>query len=103
MVYVGRPTIFSNPFARRVRHARSVALYRLWIERRLGALSLSRLGFSPHEIDALARWRWRLDRQMPRLFGADIQCWCAVTSRYCHGDILIAYAAQLAAKQDMAA
>jgi hypothetical protein len=96
MVYIGRPTIFCNPFARRFPHARSVGLYRLWIERRLGALTLSHLGFSPHEIDSLARWRWRLDRHMPRLFGHDIQCWCPVTSRWCHGDVLIDYAAHLA-------
>lgn len=103
MVYIGRPTIFCNPFSRRVGHARSVALYRLWIERRLGALTLSRLGFSPHEIDALARWRWRLDRHMHRLFGTDVQCWCPVTSRWCHGDILLAYAAQLVEAERMAA
>lgn len=98
MIYVGRPTIFCNPFARRVGHARSVALYRLWIDRRLGAITLGRLGFSAAEIDALARWRWCLDAHLPRLIGRDVQCWCPVTSRWCHGDILLETAARIAAQ-----
>ena len=97
MVYVGRPTTFGNPFqSRRFGHARSVALYRLWIERRLGAMSLSRLGFSPAEIDALVRWRARLDRAMRFIIGKDLQCWCPVTSKWCHADVLLEYAAYLA-------
>jgi hypothetical protein len=98
MVYVGRPTVYGNPFpSDRFGHARSVALYRLWIERRLGALSLGDLGFSPSETDALGRWRKRLDKAMPRLVGVDLQCWCPVTSRWCHADVLLAYAANFAA------
>lgn len=96
LIYVGRPTVFGNPFQYRgFSHARGVALYRLWIDRRLGAMTLGRLGFSAAEIDALARWRWRLDRELPRLFGRDLQCWCPLTSRWCHADILIAYAARM--------
>lgn len=101
VVYVGRPTDFGNPFcSRRFGHARAVALYRLWIDRRLGALTLGKLGFCAAEIDALARWRWRLDRELPRLFGRDLECWCPRTSRWCHADILIAYAARMARKWD---
>jgi hypothetical protein len=97
VVYVGRPTVFGNPFdSQRFGHARSVTLYGLWIERRLGALSLGRLGFGPHEIDALFRWRHRLDAHLPRLIGADLQCWCPVTSRWCHADVLIRHAANIA-------
>lgn len=96
VVYVGRPTVFGNPFAKRFGHARSVALYRLWIERRLGALSLGKLGFCPSEIDALARWRHQLDIELPRIFGADLQCWCPVTSRWCHADILLDHVTRIA-------
>ena len=100
VIYVGRPTWFGNPFrSNRFGHARSVTLYRLWIERRLGALSLARLGFGPHEIDALFRWRHRLDQELHRLIGADLQCWCPVTSKYCHADILMAYAASIASQR----
>jgi hypothetical protein len=96
VIYVGRPTVYGNPFNfKRFGHARSVALYRCWIERRIGALSLGRLGFGPHEIDALFRWRHRLDAELPRLVGADLQCWCPVTSRWCHADVLIAHVANL--------
>ena len=96
MIYVGRPTIFGNPFNyKRFGHARSVGLYRCWIERRLGALSLSKLGFCPSEIDALFRWRHRLDAELGRLVGVDLQCWCPVTSRWCHADVLTEHVANL--------
>ena len=97
VIYVGRPTIYGNPFNwKRFGHARSVALYRCWIERRLGALSLGRLGFCPNEIDALFRWRRRLDDALPRLIGTDLQCWCPLTSRWCHADVLIGHVSALA-------
>lgn len=104
VIYAGRPSWFGNPFqSKRFGHARSVTLYGLWIERRLGALSLGKLGFSPHEIDALARWRHRLDRELPRLFGRDVECWCPVSSRWCHVDIPMAYAERVRAEQREAA
>lgn len=94
LIYVGRPTVYGNPFNfKRFGHARSVGLYRCWIERRLGALSLGKLGFCPSEIDALLRWRHRLEQALPRLVGADLQCWCPATSRWCHADVLISHVA----------
>ncbi|CAN5339595.1 DUF4326 domain-containing protein [soil metagenome] len=90
VVYVGRPTVFGNPFPMdRFGHARSVRLYQLWIEHRLGARSLERLGFEPAEIDALTRWRARLDQRLPDLRGRDLQCWCPVSSRWCHANVLL--------------
>lgn len=56
VIYVGRPTVFNNPFdGKRFGHARSVLLYRRWIAR-------------------------------------DLQCWCPVTSRWCHADVLLSAA-----------
>jgi hypothetical protein len=92
-IYVGRPTIFANPFgAKRFGHVRSVILHRRWITFRLGALSLERLGFTPHEIDALGRWRSRLIDRLPAIAGCDLQCWCPSTSKWCHADTLLALA-----------
>ncbi|WP_440512759.1 DUF4326 domain-containing protein [Sphingopyxis terrae] len=93
VIYCGRPTIRGNPFhSKRVGgHARSVGLYKAWLERRLGALTLGRLGYCPNEIDALFRLRHRLEAELPRLVGADLQCWCPLTSRWCHVDVLIAH------------
>lgn len=93
VVYVGRPTIWANPFrAERFGHARSCRLYRRWLTHELGAMSLEALGFSPHEIDALGRWRRSLLRAIPKLAGRTLQCWCPVTSKWCHADILLAFA-----------
>jgi hypothetical protein len=92
-VYVGRPTIFSNPFpAKRFGHARSILLHRRWLTFRLGALSLEQFGFTPHEIDALGRWRERLIDRLPRIAGRDLQCWCPLTSKWCHAETLLALA-----------
>jgi hypothetical protein len=97
VIYVGRPTVYGNPFDfRRFGHARSVALYRCWIEKRLGALTLERLGYCPAEIDALDRLRERLDMALPRLIGMDLQCWCPLTSKWCHAEILLAHVRTIA-------
>ncbi|HVQ09556.1 MAG TPA: DUF4326 domain-containing protein [Allosphingosinicella sp.] len=90
VIYCGRPTVRGNPFDwRRFGVARSVRLYEQWFDGKLAALSLERLGFSTGEVDALFRWRARLLAELPRLRGADLQCWCPETARWCHVDILI--------------
>lgn len=93
-LYVGRPTIWSNPFAGRkgIGHARSVILYRAWVEGHLTRYVLERAGFSAAEIDALARWRRRLIERLPELRGHDLQCWCPLTSAWCHADVQIDFA-----------
>jgi len=73
VVYAGRHSHLVNPFerrrnargGRRFRHARGVELHRAWLEGKLGALSLERLGFSPAECDALARLRRRVLASLP--------------------------------------
>jgi hypothetical protein len=91
--YVGRPTIFGNPFrSERFGHARSVKLHRAWLEGRIAALTLERLGFCPAEIDTLARRRARVLARLPEIAGVDLQCWCPLTTPLCHAETLLALA-----------
>lgn len=90
VLYCGRPTIRGNPFsAKRFGHARSVRLFRAWLKGRLGALTLERLGFCPAEIEALERQRMKLLDHLRWLRGRDLQCWCPLSSNWCHVDVLI--------------
>ncbi|WP_439539013.1 DUF4326 domain-containing protein [Sphingomonas sp.] len=90
-VYVGRPTLWGNPFADRPRigHARSVILYRSWVAGDLTGPILARAGFDEHEIASLFRWRRRLLARIDELRGRDLQCWCPSTSAWCHADTLL--------------
>lgn len=90
-IYVGRPTLWSNPFAGRAKigHARSVIFYRSWLAGELSPHILTRAGFSDAEIVALARWRSRLVSDLATLRGRDLQCWCPLTSAWCHADVLL--------------
>ncbi len=93
-IYVGRPTVWGNPFQDRVGgHARSVIYYENWLAGRVGALLLESRGFSPSEIDALARKRSAILTGLPRLAGRDLACWCPLTSDWCHANTLIRLAA----------
>ncbi|WP_339345528.1 DUF4326 domain-containing protein [uncultured Sphingomonas sp.] len=90
-VYVGRPTIFSNPFERRpkIGQKRSVILHAAWLHGRLDPHVLACAGMSDAEIHALRRMRHDLVAAMPRLRGRDLQCWCPLTSDWCHADTLL--------------
>ena len=90
-VYVGRPTVYGNPFAgrRRIGHARSVILHAAWIRGETDAYVLGRAGFEPAEVAALGRWRERLLPRLPLLRGRDLQCWCPLTAPWCHADTLL--------------
>ena len=94
-IYVGKPTIWANPFqGRGWGHAKSVVLYRRWLSFELGTLSLERLGFSLVEIEALDRLRARVLARLGDLSGKDVACWCPPTSRWCHADTLLALASR---------
>jgi Domain of unknown function (DUF4326) len=89
-IYVGRPTLWGNPFTiDRFGHARCVILHRYWLAGHLGALTLERMGFCPAEIDALDRKRDATLRRLPELTGRALVCWCPQSSRWCHADTLI--------------
>jgi hypothetical protein len=94
-VYVGRPTMWGNPFmGRRWKHAKSVILHRRWLLGGLGALTLERLGFSLGEIEALDRLRLRIHANIHRLAGKDLACWCSTKNQWCHADALLDLAAR---------
>lgn len=101
--YCGRPTKYGNPFqVRRFGHMKAVNLHRRWLRGRLGALSLERLGFSSHEIDALFRLRARILHDIHELAGVDLVCWCPLTSP-CHVDTLLRLAAEIGGPRSIAA
>lgn len=90
-VYVGRPTLWGNPFTGTgAGHARSVILHREWLRGRIGALTLERsLRFCPAQIDAIERLRRRVIANLPRLRGRHLACWCPQTSAWCHANTLL--------------
>jgi len=98
--YVGRPTMFGNPFMLpRFGHAKSVILHRAWLNGELGDLTLERLGFCPAQIEALHRLRARVLRNISNLNGLDLICWCPQSSDWCHATTLIDIAAREGAQR----
>lgn len=95
-VYVGRPTLWGNPFMDRpgIGHARGVILHAKWLEGRIGAHMLENMGFSLGEIEALDRLRARVLHRLPDLAGKDLACWCPLTSAWCHAATLLQRANQ---------
>lgn len=103
-IYVGRPTMWGNPFAAmRWGHAKSVILHERWLAGDLGALTLERMGFSPAEIDALGRLRISVLTGLHRLAGHDLACWCPASSDWCHAATLLRLAPQHADYERFAA
>ena len=90
-VYVGRPTIFLNPFSGRPRigHPRSVILFGAWLRGDCTPYILDCAGFSDAEIATLRRRRDVLLRRLSQLRDRDLQCWCPLTSAWCHADVLM--------------
>lgn len=77
-VYVGRPTIFGNPFGHGGRYSNdAVADYRLW------------LGPGGENLFPSLVWErhWLLNA-LPRLRGKDLCCWCPL-DQPCHADVLL--------------
>lgn len=103
-IYVGRPTMWGNPFAYgRCGHARSVILHKEWLAGHIGALTLERMGFCPAQIEALDRLRSRVLVNLHRLAGHDLACWCPLTSQWCHAETLLALAPQYHELEQLAA
>lgn len=91
-IYVGRPTMWGNPFMDRpgIGHARSVILHAKWLEGRIGARMLEEsMRFSLGEIEALDRLRLRVIDRLPDLAGKHLACWCPLTSDWCHAETLL--------------
>lgn len=90
-VYVGRPTLWANPFSdrNRIGHKRSVILYAAWLRGECSPGVLRAAGFSRAEAATLERRRRLVLQRLPRLTGRNLQCWCPTTSDWCHADVLI--------------
>jgi hypothetical protein len=89
VIYVGRPTMFGNPFqVARFGHKAAVLMHREWLRSKLGALFLERRGFDPGEIEAIYRLRARVMSSLHFIDGRDLACWCPLSSP-CHADTLI--------------
>lgn len=102
--YVGRPTLFGNPFTiDRFGHTRCVILHKAWLKGELGALTLENLGYCPKEIEALDRLRERVLTNLHQLDGVDLTCWCPQSSDWCHATTLLELAPQYAEIEKVAA
>jgi Domain of unknown function (DUF4326) len=79
-VYVGRPTVFGNPYeARRDGdRAEAVRLYREWLE-----------GSGAHDDDHFDQGCVLC--RLPELRGKDLACWCP-PGEPCHADVLLEWA-----------
>lgn len=74
VVYVGRPTVFGNPFSDLPREE-SIATYRRWLEYDMGLF--------------VHRDRKRaVLTALPGLRGKDLACWCPLDLS-CHADVLL--------------
>lgn len=97
-IYVGRPTIWGNPFTiDKWGHARCVILHRHWLRGEMGALTLENMGFCSAEIEALERKRIACLTRLHELAGQTLACWCPLTSAWCHADSYLAMAPHYAA------
>jgi hypothetical protein len=94
-IYVGRPTIFGNPFVTGPGRD-AVKLYRQWLD---GVWSPSELlvilGWERRKrseqfnlLDQLHAQRLRVLKQLPHLRGWNLSCWCALESP-CHASVLL--------------
>jgi hypothetical protein len=94
-IYVGRPTVWGNPFSVAVHGAaRATELYRRWVDGNLTTDELNTLQhcLGPH-ISLITARKWLLAR-LPELRGQDLCCWCPLTTSDgdhvpCHVDPLL--------------
>lgn len=94
-VYVGRPTVFGNPFPVDVYgRADAVDLFRRWLTGQISPLELSqcsrcdRWSGGQDETVTLGIVRGWIMYEIPRLRGRDLVCWCPLDAP-CHADVLL--------------
>ena len=109
-IYVGRPTVWGNPFSVGPRssggcggHARCTILHKAWLQGRISDLALERLDFCPAQIEALHRKRYRILTSLHTLAGHDLACWCPLTSEWCHAQTYLVLASSYAQLESFAA
>ncbi len=87
-VYVGRPTIFGNPFLIDIYgRERAIELFARWIAGNVSAHEMSQLSFESR----YASWVTAhsvLMRALPELKGRTLCCWCPL-DQPCHADVLL--------------
>ena len=77
-VYVGRPTMWGNPFdAKKVGYHNAVAMYRNWVH-----------GWADAEYPDLIDQRKRILANLKQLKGKNLSCWCS-EGKPCHADVLL--------------
>ena len=90
-IYVGRPTIWGNPFPLSLGRNRCLMLYRLFLRRRWK--DLERLGQTEGGIIYLQVLHVHIMDDLPKLCGKDLACWCPLKldNHYvpCHADVLL--------------
>jgi len=89
-VFVGRPSLWANPFAGRpgIGQARGTILYQAWLRGDCTPRVLRAARFSEAEMFALERWRDRLLTQLPKLRGRQLRCDCPDGPTWCHAGVL---------------
>lgn len=91
-VYVGRPTLWGNPFVcERVEEA--VKAYRMHISMRMTqcfSMGPGKLQFASnlHPNTLHHAWPEWAKENLPSLRGKDLACWCAL-DKPCHADVLL--------------
>lgn len=86
-VYVGRPTVFGNPYVIGVHgdRARCVELFRRTMT---GLANLDLPGSTGELCAAQYLAQHRVMRHLARLRGCDLVCWCRINTP-CHADVLL--------------
>ena len=74
-VYVGRPTLFGNPFP-------TVGIYTDWLR---GVFIWGRDGYTARELIDKRQW---VRANIDTLRGKDLACWCK-EGQPCHADVLL--------------
>ena len=83
-VYVGRPTLWGNPFrVVRGRRSKAVTLHRAWLK--WGRIPKGTPAFAAINLQALRRM---VLNSLGELRGKDLACWCRLDER-CHADTLL--------------
>lgn len=89
-IYVGRPTVFGNPFPVAVFGAeRAVELFARWADGKMSPeeMRAHEKALGPPYVSLKAARAWLIAR-LPDLRGQDLCCWCPLSSP-CHVDALL--------------
>ena len=88
-IYVGRPTIFGNPFPVDVYGQEgAVDRHRRWLVGNMSTLEMSQCSTChPWDISLVSLRRMAIDA-LPKLRGKDLACFCS-PDKACHADVLL--------------